>query len=95
MSDPDQPGSPKPKGDGPTAMFRLKLDGWMEEMFNKDTEDAPPQEGAAQAPPVEAAAAPPTGEAGAAEPPPKPKLVPLAPASAPGFATAPVQPPKR
>ena len=93
MSDPNQPGSPKPKGDGPTAMFRLKLDGWMEELIKQDL-DAP-AEGTAE-PPAEAAAPPAGGaETEEAEPKPKPKMAPPGFADAPGFATKPVNPPKR
>ncbi len=93
MSDSDQPGSPKPKGDGPTAMFRLKLDGWMTELIKQDLEEPAPAEGAA-APPAEGSA-PPADGAGTGEPAPKPKMAPPGLANAPGFATPPVNPPKR
>ena len=93
MSDPNQPGSPNPKGDSPTSMFRLKLDGWMEEMFNKDADAPAPAEGEAAT--AAEAAAPPADGPGTEEPAPKPKMAPPGFADAPGFATAPVNPLKR
>jgi len=93
MSDPNQPGSPNSKGDGPTAMFRLKLDGWMDELIKKDFEEPSPD---AEAPPADPAAAAPSQEAPPEEPPPAPrKPAPPGFAAAPGFATKPGQPPKR
>ncbi len=76
---------PNAKGESPTQMFKLKLDGWVEEMLKSEAA----ADAAASAP--EAGADPTSDEAAPAVPPPAPGF-----GDAPAFAAVvPPVPPKR
>jgi hypothetical protein len=63
MSDPTEPkGPPALPVEGPTTAFRVKIDGWINDLFDTPSPEPAPAEPAAEAPPaVEGDPRPPAG----------------------------------